>query len=74
MEDDDDDDIYLDVTMFEEENEGIVDLETAMLAPDLEDEDPFYFVRARATGEWCCHGQCPPPRHGCFMACNGSNC
>lgn len=46
----DDDDIYLDVTMFEEEDEGIVDLETAMLAPEEEEEDPFYFVRARSTG------------------------
>lgn len=46
----DDDDIYLDVTMFEEEDEGIVDLETAMLAPEEEEEDPFYFVRARTTG------------------------
>ena len=47
---DDDDDIYLDVTMFEEEDEGIVDLETAMLAPEEQEEDPFYFVRARSTG------------------------
>lgn len=44
---DEDDEMYLDVTMFDEDDEY---LEGAMAAPEDEDTDPYYFVRSRKTG------------------------
>ena len=44
---DEDDEVFLDTTMFDEDDEW---LEGALAAPDDEDEDPYYFVRARTTG------------------------
>ncbi|CAK0738830.1 hypothetical protein CVIRNUC_001099 [Coccomyxa viridis] len=44
---DEEDEVFLDTTMFDEDDEW---LEGALAAPDDEDEDPYYFVRARTTG------------------------
>ena len=45
---DEEDEVFLDTTMFDEDDEW---LEGALAAPDDEDEDPYYFVRARTTGQ-----------------------
>ena len=45
---DEEDEVFLDTTMFDEDDEW---LEGALAAPDDEDEDPYYFVRARTTGK-----------------------
>lgn len=42
------DEVFLDTTMFDEDDEW---LEGALAAPEDEDDDPYYFVQARTTGK-----------------------
>ena len=42
------DEVFLDTTMFDEDDEW---LEGALAAPENEDDDPYYFVQARTTGK-----------------------